>query len=528
MAGFLANLPDVSPLFQGRDELANALLGALAKINADDGSPTPLSVVLEEFNGLSQKLNIDVSGLTTKLPAALKTIEDMLPPDLFDSIHSIQQNFDDAQKFIQDSALRQAIADGKDLQTVALAVIEDVLALFKTRLGDLAKQLIDPALVAQISTAFQAMEDFKADFTSKKAGFETFVNDFLIGNPLDLVKAPQDYLNKLYADFDVLADDNLKPLLAQAQSAFAAALKALQDQLQKPFDAAVDASYKTLDDLVIGVDTALHSLLDAATKVYGTVQTAVDSTIWNTLFATYGHALDSIPLSRPPSLNEMVDTIANALDGILGKFNASLTPAELQKRLGALTQTLHDSLVKSAMWQTRQTLIDFLAKIQQAIESIPLEQVRDKVQTTMLTAHQKLDDLGVTTIAQTIAGAFQSAQDYITAQINDKLLATINDGMQQVLAEMDKLPIDTLLSQLSDGVARVQGVIDQVDTALTGKINEVNALLEKLDGITYAPVSNEVIQQIDTVKKKLQAMRPDALSNAQKLALKAALLCWKP
>ena len=524
VTGFLANLPDVSPLFQGRDELANALLGALAKINADDGSPTPLSVALEEFNGLSQKLNIDVSGLTVKLPAALKTIEDLLPPDLFDSIDSIQKNFDDAQKFIQDSALRHAIADGKDLQSVALAVIDDALALFKTRLGDLAKQLIDPALVAQISQAFQAMEDFKANFATKKAGFETFASDFLLNNPLDVVKSPQDYLNKLYADFDVLAEGNLKALLAQAQTAFANALKALQDQLQKPFDATVDAAYKTLDDLVLAVDAALHSLLDAATKVYGTVQAAVDSPMFGTpCFTAYGQALDSIPLVRPPSLDDMVDTIANALDGILGKFDASLTPAELQTRMGALTQSLHDSLVKSAMWQTRQTLIDFLTKIQQAIEGIPLEQVRDKVQDVMKTAHQKLDDLGVTNIAQTIAAAFKSAQDYITAQINDKLLATINDGMTKIIAEMNKLPIDTLLTQLADGVTRVQDVIDQVDKALTGKIDEVNALLAKLDDITFAPVGDEVIAEIDKVKQKLQAMHPDALSNAQKLAIKAAL-----
>lgn len=520
--GFLDDLPNISPLFQGREELANALLGALAKINTDDGSPTPLSVALEEFNALSQKLNIDVSGLTVKLPSALKTIEN-LPSDLFDSIDSIQKDFNDARKFLEDSELRHAIADGADLQTVALAVIDDVLALFKTRLGDFAKQLIDPALVAQITSAFQAMEDFKANFAGKKAGFETFASDFLIGNPLDLLKSPQDFLNKLYADFDALTDDNLKSLLGQAQTALVDALKALQDQLQKPFDGAVDAAYKTLDDLILVVDSALHTLLDAATKLYGTVQTAVDSSIWDTLFLTYSQALDSLPLTRPPSLNDMVDTIANALDGIIGKFNAGLTPAELQKRMGALTQTLHNSLVKSAMWQTRQMLIDFLAKIQHAIEGIPLEQVRDKVQAAMTTAHQKLDELGVTNIAQTIADAFKNAQDFITAQINDNLIATISAGMDQVIAEMNKLPIDNLLNQISAGVQTVQEVIDKVDKALSDKIAEVNTLLEKLDGLSYAPVSNEVIGEINKVKQKLQAMRPDALSSAQKLAIKAAL-----
>ena len=64
-----------------------------------------------------------------------------IPPGAVEFVRSIASDYQAARAFLHDSALAQAVAPGSSLQDVALAVISDALALFRTRLTDLGSNL---------------------------------------------------------------------------------------------------------------------------------------------------------------------------------------------------------------------------------------------------------------------------------------------------------------------------------------------------------------------------------------------------
>ena len=58
---------------------------------------------------------------------------------------------------------------------------------------------------------------------------------------------------------------------------------------------------------------------------------------------------------------------------------------------------------------------------------------------------------------------------------------------------------------------------------MQGQINSLTELLRQAESLGYRPVSDAAIAEIDDLKTRLQAINPTALSDAEKLALKAAL-----
>lgn len=528
---FIDELPEVAGILKDNTDITNVLRGALETVSGHNGSANPLNVAMKGLDEIGSKLDIDLSGLSKQLPEAVDAVKDLLPPDLLEKLDTIKSGFEETRKFIEESDLRKAIGTGGNLESVAFAVINDVLKLYQTRLKDLTSQLIDQKVVDEIKAALKTIKEFEQGIAAKQGNFKQFIDDFLIGNPLDIVKDPKAYLDKLYADFNSLQDDNLKSAFGQAQQLFGDELKKLEEGLTALKDAAtsattsaINAAYDKLDTLIRNANTALSKLKDAVTSLYTGVQKVVASDIGDTLFAKYGAVLDKIPLVSPPNLTEIVSTLHTALDGVVNKFDSSLTAEELQKRLDVITNGLHDTLVKSAMWQTRQMMIDFLAKIQHSIECIPLEMVRDQIQEVMKEAHQKLVDLGVTSIGTTIATGFTTAKDTITSVINDDLIKTVSDELDKIFKAFDvKQLLDGACSSVSDGVAKINEIIDEVQKALDKQIDKAKQLLENLDGLTYEPVSKKIIKEIDSVKQKLQAIKPESLSAPQKLALKAAL-----
>ncbi len=69
----------------------------------------------------------------------------------------------------------------------------------------------------------------------------------------------------------------------------------------------------------------------------------------------------------------------------------------------------------------------------------------------------------------------------------------------------------------------LQGVIDDLTAALNSKIEDLNNLLAQLEGLSFTPVGDEVVNEIDDLKTRLEAINPDALSDVEKLAITAAL-----
>jgi len=139
MPGILSRLPDLSAA-QSSQETASGGLGSLLSGlggASSGGSGSPLEAVSSVIGGLSQRLNLDLSGLG-QLSSTFGTIEHALPQGSRDFLGSLEQGFDAARATLGDSALARAVSSGSSLQDTALAVIEQALAGFgeqRTRLG---------------------------------------------------------------------------------------------------------------------------------------------------------------------------------------------------------------------------------------------------------------------------------------------------------------------------------------------------------------------------------------------------------
>src|SRR5512143_1888758 len=130
--GVLQQLPDLSAL----TGLASGAGGAIGTFSSrlgalDAGQPgSPLSAVSDVLGGLSAKLDIDVSGVAVRLPQALATARNALPPGALEYVRSLGAAYSTAQDLVASGAIARAVPQGKSLQEVALAAVDEVLIGF--------------------------------------------------------------------------------------------------------------------------------------------------------------------------------------------------------------------------------------------------------------------------------------------------------------------------------------------------------------------------------------------------------------
>ncbi len=197
-------IPDATVLLNQRANVTGqtgALLEALGGLSRGDDS-SPLGTVTTVLGGLGSHLDIDVSGLSTRLPAAITTIGNAIPPGAVEFVRSIESDYQAARAFLHDSALAQAVSQGGSLQDVALAVISDALNLFRTRLTDLGANLISADTLQQVESVFTAFGDFRNDFPTHRSDFPAFLTRYLLGVTPDLFDAPRAHLNTVFSGFD--------------------------------------------------------------------------------------------------------------------------------------------------------------------------------------------------------------------------------------------------------------------------------------------------------------------------------------
>src|SRR4051812_46466542 len=132
MAGILEQLPDLSEIarVKGDAEVGlNGVIGGLGKLDASaDGSP--LQAILSGVASLNVAADIDLSGVTERLPNVLQTVTNALPPSSLEFVESLEGAYKDAAAFVTDNPIAQQVTEGRTLQQVALAVIEDTLKRF--------------------------------------------------------------------------------------------------------------------------------------------------------------------------------------------------------------------------------------------------------------------------------------------------------------------------------------------------------------------------------------------------------------
>ena len=523
-----ASLPD---LRHALDAAANAQSGLsgflqLAGSLASGGPGSPLNAVTQALGGLQGALNIDVSGLSQRLPQALTTIQNALPADALQFVDDLQQSYRGLADFLNNNELVRQIHAGSSLEQTALALIDAVLAQFSTRLASLGGSLIDADVLAQVSAALTTLEQMAAGQVPAAGELLPFLARQLVGVEADLLAAARSHLDSALALLDPFTAAALDARCAAARDALAAALQPLALAL-RDVDANDEAAYSALEALLQAWSGALDAAFSALQAADTALIAVIGSTAWDGLFSAYATVLSSVvnalPAADLPTVDEVVDALAGLLESLLARLGMSLSPQDLAAQVARMTASLHELFAQSALPQVQQILIDFIVRIQSALDGIPTEQVQAAVGGMLQRVQQELDSLGIGQVRSRIAAGFQSAHDFIDQHIDNELLSGVSTALAGALQQFNTIPIADLGQALADAVAQAGTLIQQLEAQLSSVLEDVKAQLAQLDSLDYSPVADEVVDEIDALKTKLASIKPESISDVEKVALQAGL-----
>lgn len=522
--GFLTQVPDLSGLLSSAGNLQGGI-GGLTNTFAslsDGGEDSPAAAVANAFAGLDDQLDIDLSGLTEQLPGAVEAIRNALPANTIRFVESLGDAYTTAQGFLQDSQLVQQIGQGGSLQDAALAVVADAFTLFDDRLNELTANLIDADSLDRVRTAAAAIEQFRNDFPANQADFLPFLADYLLGVGPAVLDDALGHVEGFLALRAPLEPEALSASLAPIRTQLSDASTALVTAIES-FDPSDANAYLQIQLHLDQIEAASNLLFTALSALYQQLQSLIESKAWDTFFATYVSLLDAIDIGEVAILDDFVDAALEMLEDMLARALTAFGAEDLRDRLALVTQNMRDAVLGSPLAQIRPALQGFLGEIEQAIEDVPTEAVQEAVEDILGRIQAELANLNLGSIETEIKAAFESVDDFIQANFNDTLRTAVLDSMNALAGQVDRLPLASILNQLTTAIAQIQVLADDLEAAIGSELDSLENLLSQLETLSFKPVSDEVIAEIDDLKARLQAINPDALSDAEKLAIGAAL-----
>lgn len=522
--GISSSIPDITPLIDLSGSLQGDLgevLNALGSLDPQDSS-SPLALIDAQFGGLSAHVDIDLGPLAEGLPAALQSLQNALPENTLSSLETISQAYQGARDLLQGSPLAQAVTSGASLQEVGLAVIDEARQLFDQHLNDLTGNLIDPQALAALQAFFTSLDQFSSDFPTHQDEFLPFLTDHLLGVAPDVLAAPLAHVQSSLAVLAPLQPESLAveldPLVHAGMTAFATLQAAVQSL--DPADASAYAQLQVhLDDLL----AANNLIFPALNTLYTQLDNLIANHAWDEIFSLYVGLLEAISIEDVFSVDDLVNTLVSMLDEMLARLTMSFSADDLRLKLESLNESVHEAILSSPLAQIRPTLQGFLEEIRQAIESIPTESIQEAVDEVFDRIQTELDALNITQVTEQISQAFQDLETFINDNINSAMSVDVQNALSPLAQQVQELPLTSLVDQLTTAVTDLQGVIDQLEQAVNEQLDGLNDLLSQLEDLSFQPVSDEVIVEIDTLKASLEQINPDALSDAEKLAITAGL-----
>jgi|GEM_PF-1456222 len=497
------------------------LVGGLSSLSPTNPD-SPLASVAGSLGQLSAKLNFNPEPLRKLYPDALYVMRNALPADSLERVRSIEEAYRQAQDFLKDSALAREIKPGATLQDVALAAVKDALRLFDERQLLLHQNLIDAETVAEFRAALAAFARFRDEYEANAADFLPFVSKHLFGLGPELLKEPLARLEDWLGIFDPLDRAALETVLRPAQDAVDRAFQDLAE-LVETFDAADPAAYVRLEVRITALEAAVRVLYTALDLLYSQLQLTVGAHDWAKIFPELRRLLEAVTFEAPPTVDDAIHSLSVLFERMVAGLHTVVLPQEIVARAESMCKDFYELFASSAVGQVRRVLREFLEKIQKALASVPTEQVQKSVEEMLARVKQEIDALGLGDIAATIERGFQEAETFIVENINETLKEDVREAVRGLLDDLKNLPLQTLFADIDNAIKRVQELLNQLDASLAEGVGDVKEVLGRLEGLSFAPVSDAVISEIDDLKKRVQAMNPNALSDPEKLAIKTAL-----
>ncbi|MDA0166832.1 hypothetical protein OM076_41610 [Solirubrobacter ginsenosidimutans] len=523
-AGFLERFPDTGELGRIGSDAQVALGAMLDRVGGleHDQAGSPLTAVTGALGDLAGTLDVDTSGLTEQLPQVLETIRQALPASALEYVEAIEQAYSLARDLLQSGPLAEQLAHGGSLQDVALAVVNAALGTFDKQIESLAENLIDPDTLTAVREGLAGFDRFSQDYAAHKGDFLPFLAQNLIGVGADALENPLAAAERAVAVLAPVGAEALAAEVDPALQASAGALNGLRAALDG-LDASDVAVYGEIEGRFDALDAAVASIADAVADRYDALAAAIAAQPWDGLMSTYTNALQAVDLGRVPSVDDGVKAIVGVLDDLSRRLGMVIDGDELTGQVDLLVQSVQDTLLTSGVGAARAMLEDALGELRDAIAQVPTEEIQAAVDDMLKQVGDELDQFDAATITKQIEDALAEAETFITETFNDALVEQAKAAVSELLNAVQSLPLADLTSRLEAALQQAADLIAEIEAAIGAQLDKLEELLAQLDQISFKPLADEVITEIEDVAKRLKAMSPSALSPAERLALSAAL-----
>lgn len=487
------------------------------------GNPnSPLAGVVGALNGVEGRASVDVSGLTEQLPAALRQVDGVLRPANIEFVESIAAAYRTVRETLDEHPLL-AQSGGTGVLDSVVGILDDVAGGFAANLGAGIAELLDADDVATLTDALAAIERLRASFPDHADELLPFLAENLIGLPaalLDELRAHVSGVLGITVTAGSLAEQaQMQAPLAALADAYRATVSALDD-----FDPADAAAYAEVRAALEGMRTAIAAACSAITVVYHAFDATVGGLDWSAilnikpLLDTAADATNGVL-----TFDDLTGEIAAVLEGVAAGVERLFDVEELTRRGMVFANAVHTAVDSSPLLLIRDVLAEFVGKLRELIEQIPLEEVEAAVDDLLTGAKDAVDELGIDTIATSIEQAFTDLDMFVQEQLDEDLVAGVRTALEGLGAHTPTLPVKDVLAKLVHVVTQAGELITSLSEEAAAQLDQLDALVGSLDQLRFTPITDEIVVELGDVRDRLRTMGADTLSDAERLAIQAAL-----
>jgi hypothetical protein len=347
---------------------------------------------------------------------------------------------------------------------------------------------------------------------------------------------------------------------------FAASLTAFTGHLSQVSSQPLGALLSDLGSIHAAVPAVpLRNLAEQLAAAYGSLTTALsgaDLAAADAIVVTANGLLDTFEGLRAPFVTAVMPTLTPAVSGLeqyptaaldrLEHLLSLLQPANFAATLAGIAQ-LPQSPTDAAMQAVREALQPILDWLNDLLEALNFEAIQAQVASVAGTLRGISNQLtaSLTQVGAQAGAMFQSVDDAIAGvdlgELQASLLAQITEFSATLRAQIDAAfapvrqalanaitQVTTAFEQFDPQVivgaleAAIQALVDvlsgpEVRGAIDNVKSTVDGVVSALEQLSFAPVTDEVVDLIEQMRSALQTALSGDLNDAAKTAITAGL-----
>lgn len=505
------------------ERIVEAVEGILADLHPD-ALMAPVTEALTALDDAVEDLtHADVDVLTTDLPAVFDHLRGLLAPATLEHLEAAAASYDTARDVLADHPLLSAISAGDSVREAGLRILDSLVEELRGRVEQLVPAILPPDTIDRLTAVLELLERFAVE-PPGDGELLAFLADNLVGVGIDVLDEAATRAAEAAAAVAPLERAlEVDAPLTEARAELSGSLESLAEAVDGLDPTAAEA-YERLEARIDDTETAIHAVDDHLAAVYDEVAEAVEDSDGPALLRALQEALEAVPLEPVITLDDVVDALTSVLEEVADGVQDVVRPEELRWRAEALSDGLRAAFEASPLSQVAEVLEGFAEDIREVVASVPVAGLQATLGDLVTRAGAQLDALGLDEVETTLARVFDALHTAASEQLDaDALASATRDALSELTGQIEALRITESLAELREVLERAGRTVASIGEDAVEELARLTDLLAELEPFDVAAASDQVIDEIDAVRARLDEIDPPALSEAERLAIVAAL-----